>query len=49
MIADGITTRERLFHYLTVACELEQGLCLQYLFTAFTLKDSLENPSHARH
>src|ERR1044071_1237944 len=34
-----IPTREELLFQLAVACELEQGLCLQYLFTAFSLKD----------
>jgi hypothetical protein len=34
-----ITTREELLFQLAVGCELEQGLCLQYLFTAFSLKD----------
>ncbi|APV50168.1 hypothetical protein BWI17_11020 [Betaproteobacteria bacterium GR16-43] len=28
-----------MLYYLSVACEVEQGLCLQYLFTAFSLKD----------
>ncbi|MCU1350248.1 MAG: hypothetical protein JWO56_3278, partial [Acidobacteria bacterium] len=32
-------SRKALLSYLTVACEIEQGLCLQYLFTAFSLKD----------
>jgi len=36
-----IKNREQLLHQLAVACELEQGLCLQYLFTAFSLKDDL--------
>ncbi len=35
-----ITTREELLFELGVGGELEQGLCLQYLFTAFSLKDS---------
>jgi hypothetical protein len=30
-----------LIRRLALACELEHGLCLQYLFTAFTFKDSL--------
>ena len=36
-----IRTRKELINYLSVGCELEQGLCLQYLFTAFSLKDDL--------
>lgn len=32
----------RLLHSLGIASELEHGLCLQYLFTAFSLKQSLE-------
>ena len=35
-----IRDRTELIDQLSVACELEQGLCLQYLFTAFSLKDS---------
>ncbi len=34
-----LASREQLLYYLSVACEVEQGLCLQYLFTAFSLKD----------
>jgi hypothetical protein len=37
-----IHDRTELIDHLSVACELEQGLCLQYLFTAFSLKDSPE-------
>lgn len=37
-----IRDRTELIDQLSVACELEQGLCLQYLFTAFSLKDSPE-------
>jgi hypothetical protein len=33
-------TRDQLLRRLAVAAELEHGLCLQYLFTASTLKDS---------
>lgn len=33
--------RNNLIRSLNVAAELEHGLCLQYLFTAFTLKSSL--------
>jgi hypothetical protein len=33
-------TRDQLLRRLSVAAELEHGLCLQYLFTAATLKDS---------
>ncbi len=33
--------RERLLDLLGVAAELEHGLCLQYLFTAASIKDSL--------
>jgi hypothetical protein len=32
----------RLLHSLAVASALEHGLCLQYLFTAFSLKQSLD-------
>lgn len=32
----------RLLHSLAVASQLEHGLCLQYLFTAFSLKQSLD-------
>ena len=39
--SDAIRDRTDLIGQLSVGCELEQGLCLQYLFTAFTLKDSL--------
>lgn len=38
--ANGV--RSRLLRSLALACELEHGLCLQYLFTAFSLKTSLE-------
>lgn len=41
MASPVIRTRKELIAYLSVACELEQGLCLQYLFTAFSLKDDL--------
>lgn len=34
--------RSRLLRSLALACELEHGLCLQYLFSAFSLKTSLE-------
>ncbi|NEO77617.1 ferritin-like domain-containing protein [Moorena sp. SIO4G3] len=37
----AIKSREELIRQLSIACELEHGLCLQYLFTAFTLKSSL--------
>jgi hypothetical protein len=36
-----VKTYPALVRRLALACELEHGLCLQYLFTAFTLKDSL--------
>jgi len=36
-----IRTRSDLLETLAVACELEHGLSLQYLFTAFSLKDSV--------
>ena len=35
----GIADRTALIDQLSVACELEQGLCIQYLFSAFSLKD----------
>lgn len=35
------TVHSRLLRSLALACELEHGLCLQYLFTAFSLKTSL--------
>lgn len=41
MATREITTRDELLHQLSVAAELEQGLCLQYLFTGFSLKDAL--------
>jgi hypothetical protein len=34
-------TYPALIRRLALACELEHGLCLQYLFTAFSLKDNL--------
>jgi hypothetical protein len=37
----SIDTRDELIQALAVASELEQGLCLQYLFTAFSLKDDV--------
>lgn len=37
-----ITDRAGLIRALGVACELEHGLALQYLFTAFSLKQSLD-------
>jgi len=37
----GIRDRSDLIDALSVGCELEHGLCLQYLFTAFTLKDAI--------
>ncbi len=40
-VVGRIRTRSELLDALAVACELEQGLSLQYLFTAFSLKDSL--------
>src|SRR5262249_28308273 len=36
-----IETREQLLQTLAVGSELEHGLCLQYLFTAFSLKDDV--------
>ncbi|MCX4240388.1 ferritin-like domain-containing protein [Paraliomyxa miuraensis] len=36
-----IHDRSQLVEALAVACELEQGLCLSYLFTAFSLKDDV--------
>jgi len=36
-----IRSREQLIHALAVGAELEHGLCLQYLFTAFSLKDDV--------
>ncbi|HTZ45870.1 MAG TPA: ferritin-like domain-containing protein [Jatrophihabitans sp.] len=36
------TTRGELLRQLAVAAELEQGLCLQYLFTAATVKDRID-------
>lgn len=38
---ESMRTREELVHALAVGAELEQGLCLQYLFTAFSLKDEV--------
>jgi len=40
--SDSIASREDLIAQLTVAAELEHGLCLQYLFSAASLKDSLD-------
>lgn len=42
----AIRDRTELLDQLSVACELEQGLCLQYLFTAFSLKDSPQEGLH---
>lgn len=47
-MADPIRTRAELLQNLTVACELEQGLGLQYLFAAFSLKDSVSEGLTAR-
>ena len=38
----GEPSRDELIRQLAVAAELEHGLCLQYLFTAATLKDSID-------
>ena len=38
----AVPTRLELIRQLAVAAELEHGLCLQYLFTASTVKDSID-------
>lgn len=37
-----ISSRDDLIAQLSVAAELEQGLCIQYLFTAASLKDAID-------
>lgn len=41
-VAGDAPTRDELIRQLAVAAELEHGLCLQYLFTAATLKDGID-------
>ena len=39
---DGIQTRDDLIYALSLAAELEHGICLQYLYAAYTLKTNPE-------
>jgi len=40
---DGIQTRDDLIYALSLAAELEHGICLQYLYAAYTLKTTADD------
>ena len=45
---DGIQTRDDLIYALSLAAELEHGICLQYLYAAYTLKTTVDGLTAAQ-
>ena len=44
----GIQTRDDLMYALSLAAELEHGICLQYLYAAYTLKTTVDGLTAAQ-